>query len=500
MYEIITGTKNDIENLKLYKTLLKILPVAVVILDGKKVLYANDQAFKILKAENKLEISKKNLLDVVHPDYKYLVKKRIKKMLVDGNSVEKKEEKFVRFDGEIIDVEVSAEPVELENKRVIQLVFQDITEKKKALESIKESEQKLSLHIQHTPLGVISWDINFNVILWNPAAKKIFGYSKEEAVGKNAFDLIVPKEERAYVERVWNRLIEQKKIVRGINENITKDDQRIYCQWHNTALLNEKNNVIGVTSIVHDITREKNSEIKLRKAKKEAEKATQLKDKFVSLVAHDLKNKIHPIMLLFDLIKNTENIKEIKDFVETGIFSCGEMVHLINDILKLTRIQLGKINPSFSYFNAHSFIEAIIKIFDEQANKKGIQIINKIDRDLEIYADISLFKSAVSNLISNAVKFCRKGDKIKIHTSKGNTKTIVVEDTGIGIDDVNISHLFKFETKYSTKGTAGEEGTGFGLPLVKEIMDAHNGSIEVKSKPGKGTVFYLNFNQKMPVI
>ncbi|MDH5718676.1 MAG: PAS domain S-box protein, partial [Spirochaetia bacterium] len=384
------GESNFNENIKLYKTFFNMLPVAAIVHDGKKVLFTNNETVKILKAKNQAQILNIHPLRVVHTDYKVIVKERMKTMLKEGRRVEKKEEKFVRFDGEIIDVEVSAEPFIYKNKKVVQLIFQDITEKKKILKDIRESEQKLSFHIQHTPLGVISWDINFNVVSWNPAAKKIFGYSKEEAAGKNAFDLIVPKEERAYVERVWNRLIEQKKFVRGINENITKANQRIYCQWHNTVLLNEENNVIGVTSIVHDITREKNSEIKLRKAKKEAEKATQLKDKFVSLVAHDLKNKIHPIMLVFDLIKNTENIKEIKDFAETGIFSCGEMIHLINDILKLTRIHLGKINPELSIFNAHSFIEAIIKIFDEQANKKGIQIINKIDRDLEIYADISL--------------------------------------------------------------------------------------------------------------
>ncbi len=140
-------------------------------------------------------------------------------------------------------------------------------ERVKTEEALKESQQKLSLHIGHTPLGVIEWDINFIVTDWNKAAEKIFGYSQEEAIGKHPKSLILPENILPYLDEVWNALLTQKGGTRSTNENITKDGRTIICDWYNTPLANDEGKVIGVASLVEDITARQTVE----KALKESE-------------------------------------------------------------------------------------------------------------------------------------------------------------------------------------------------------------------------------------
>jgi len=131
---------------------------------------------------------------------------------------------------------------------------QDITERKKAEAALLESQQKLAMHLQHTPLGVIDWNLNNEILEWNPSAETIFGYSRQEALGKSAFSLIVSDTVQPQLEPVWKELVSNEGGYKKINENITKDGRTIICEWYNTPLVDEKGKVIGVSSLVQDIT------------------------------------------------------------------------------------------------------------------------------------------------------------------------------------------------------------------------------------------------------
>lgn len=142
-------------------------------------------------------------------------------------------------------------------------VGQDITERKRAEDKLRASQQKLSLHVYQTPLGVIEWNLNSKVSDWNPAAESIFGFTKEEAIGHPAAGLIVPEAAQEEVDQVWKDLIARKGGERSTNENITKDKKNIICEWYNTSLVDSDGKVIGVASLVWDITERKRAEKRL---------------------------------------------------------------------------------------------------------------------------------------------------------------------------------------------------------------------------------------------
>ncbi len=147
----------------------------------------------------------------------------------------------------------------------------EIQKHQKTESEVQECTQRLSLLIEQTPLAVIEWTPNFEVVDWNPSAEKIFGYSKQEALGRHAIELIVPQSASEQVNQVWTQLLLQQGGTRSTNENLTKDGQKIYCEWYNTPLINSEGQVIGVASLSQDITERKLAQEALQKAKNDLE-------------------------------------------------------------------------------------------------------------------------------------------------------------------------------------------------------------------------------------
>ncbi|HSB79385.1 MAG TPA: PAS domain S-box protein [Candidatus Methylomirabilis sp.] len=139
-------------------------------------------------------------------------------------------------------------------------IKQDITQRERALEALRQSEQKLALHVQQTPLAVIEWDTETRVVKWNPGAERVFGYTQAEALGQRAADLIVPPSAREHAGRVWRDLLAHRGGERSTEENNTKDGRRIQCEWYNTPLVTATGSVIGVASLVLDVTERKQAE------------------------------------------------------------------------------------------------------------------------------------------------------------------------------------------------------------------------------------------------
>lgn len=165
-----------------------------------------------------------------------------------------------RKDGSTYPVEVTLQYFSAERPPVFVSVVQDITEKRKAEEARRLADQRFALHVQQTPLAVIEWDMDFRVSEWNLAATRTFGYTRDEAIGRHAADLIVPQVARQYMDGVWGRLLERKVGDRNTAENITKSGDLIVCEWYNNPLIDATGQVIGVASIIHDITERQQAE------------------------------------------------------------------------------------------------------------------------------------------------------------------------------------------------------------------------------------------------
>ncbi len=141
---------------------------------------------------------------------------------------------------------------------------------------IKQSQQKLALHVEQTPLGVIQWDLNFNVTEWNKAAEKIFGFTNKEAIGRHAIGLIISKSKQKVAKKLWNNFLHQKEGNKIVFKNITKDNIIIVCEWYNTPLVDENNRTIGVASLMMDITERKKAEKAVRDSEERFKKLSNL--------------------------------------------------------------------------------------------------------------------------------------------------------------------------------------------------------------------------------
>ena len=226
-----------------------------------------------------------NFRNLISAESLPLIEENLKRHM-DSEEVEPYEYKLVAKDGTYMDSIITTRLIKYEGEDAILGVVTDISKQKSLEAEILQNVQKLKLHFEQAPLGFIEWDTKFRATQWNPMAEKIFGYKKAEALGKIGTDLIVPKEAWSQVHTVWENLLEKKGSIRSTNKNVTKNGDTIDCEWYNTPLVNNEGSVIGVASLVQDITKQlattealRESEIKYRKLIESANDAIFLADK-----------------------------------------------------------------------------------------------------------------------------------------------------------------------------------------------------------------------------
>jgi two-component system, sensor histidine kinase and response regulator len=227
--------------------------------------------------------------------------------------------------------------------------------------------------------------------------------------------------------------------------------------------------------------------------------ANATKDKFFSIIAHDLKNSFNGLLgysniLLsdFDSFKDEDKINMI-----SAIRQVSESTYkLLQNLLDWARVQTGVIpfNPEELFLNA--FLADEYQMQRKLAEQKEIGMEYLSNEDLRVFADVNMISTVVRNLVSNAIKFTKPGGKITLSVTREEDMAVIsVKDTGIGISPVNLAKLFKENENYKTYGTNNEEGTGLGLILCKEFIHKNNGIISVKSEIGVGTETFF----KLPI-
>lgn len=219
-------------------------------LDGK-ILFFNDAACKST-GYSKEEMAKMNIHDLDVPETGKLIESRIADLIEKGDAVFNSVQ--LHKDGANAEFEIHARMIDHGGKKLILSVARDISERKKNEEKVKELQEQLLLQVNRMPIGLIVWDGTFRAKTWNPAAAKIFGFTEKEALGKHPYGLIVPKGVQPVVDEIWGRLLKGDKTANSVNENITKDGRTIVCDWSNTPLKKDDGTVVGVLSMVQDIT------------------------------------------------------------------------------------------------------------------------------------------------------------------------------------------------------------------------------------------------------
>jgi PAS domain S-box-containing protein len=242
-----------------------------------------------------------------------------------------------------------------------------------------------------------------------------------------------------------------------------------------------------------DIASRKETEEKLLELNKQLHDLNAGKDKFFSIVAHDLKAPFQGLLGYSNiLLEDFDNLsrEELKEFIRNINDISKNVFGLVENLLSWARVQLGKIDFQPITLNLKEIVTNIVNILNHNAMRKGIKIKTLIDRDIEIKADEKMLNSILSNLIANAIKFTHKNGEVTVSAiNNTNHVEISIKDNGIGINKENQKMLFRIDSSFKREGTAKEESTGLGLILCKELVEKHGGKIWINSEFEKGSTF-----------
>jgi signal transduction histidine kinase/Tfp pilus assembly protein PilF len=251
-----------------------------------------------------------------------------------------------------------------------------------------------------------------------------------------------------------------------------------------TKLLSEKN---------EQISKQNKSLAELNKTQEEL---IATKDKFFSIIAHDLKSPFNLIQGISDLFyEDFENLteEEKKKFIQSISRSAKETFKLLENLLEWSYSQTGNLNVNPEDFDVVKTIKGAIAVLQPQASRKNISILSDETGNIRVFADMNMVRTILRNLVSNAIKFSYPGGEIKIQIAGvGDFIKISIQDNGVGIDKKNLDKLFRIDNKIQTKGTANEKGTGLGLVLCHEFVTKNGGVISVESEKGKGSIFVFS--------
>jgi len=227
--------------------------------------------------------------------------------------------------------------------------------------------------------------------------------------------------------------------------------------------------------------------------------AIATKDKFSSIIAHDLKNPISSILGFSKLLStkmDTLAPEKAQTFAEEIYKSCERLYNLLSSLTQWSRSQDGRIELNKESFPVNKLFAQNIDLQRLTIDQKKLKISSSCSGDLMIFADFNMMDTAIRNLLSNAIKFTPREGSIELSASQeGNTVIIQASDTGQGMNEEEKSKLFRIDQSFSTEGTEGEKGTGMGLIIVREFVLKNGGEINVKSKKGKGTTFTIHLPQ-----
>ena len=334
-------------------------------------------------------------------------------------------------------------------------------------------------------------DEQSRLLLVNDAFCELFGLPREEILGKTLAEH-VPKEERESFLKIDRQVIEDG--IENINEEtLTVGDQCHTISTRKSRFIDRNGNKFLVGAI-RDITAQKKAEQDLKESEAKFRALNSTKDKLFSIIGHDLRNPFNNILVLSELL--TDSIKK------TDVATCEQYTELINSTAKNTLLllenlmgwaqtQTGQIHYYSEKINLSDTIAEIVNLSNSIAATKDITL-NQIESEtIEIYSDEKLLKTVLRNLISNAIKFTHPGGNIDIiTTAQKNQIEICISDNGVGMDKETAKKLFSTgTTSTTTRGTANEKGSGFGLILCKEFAEKLGGTIWVESERDKGSDF-----------
>ncbi len=329
------------------------------------------------------------------------------------------------------------------------------------------------------------------------------GYKASDFIVNNtrSFTSLIHKDD---IERVYKVITDSicKKQSYSVEYRLVNSQEEIIWVYERGQLFKKGKKKL-LNGVILDITDKKKVEEKLITSEKELRKLNAQKDKFFSLLAHDLRSPIGNFLQISELLKlNYEALtaKQANDFFDHLYALSDRTFKLLENLLMWSRSQLGRLEIEPVSFHLKKVLDDVIYLLEENLKSKKVKLENNIADELIVTADLNVVQTLFRNLIGNAIKFSFEEGKITVNCKEDENAQkeqfiISVEDNGVGIPPERVDKIFNIDEDYSTLGTKREKGTGLGLILCKEIIEKTGESIWVKSKEGEGSCFYFTLKR-----
>ena len=395
-----------------------------------------------------------------------------------------------RRDGTLADVELIVVPVVEEGEPTGYLViYHDISE----LQRQKQYYQSL---LEVSPTAIVTTDPDHKVTSWNPAAETLFGYAREEAVGRNV-DSLVANTEAVHDEAVQvNRQTEEAGEVRLTTRRTRKDGSLVDVDVR-AAPIRVGGELVGLYALYHDIS-------ELQRAREQAEAATQAKSAFLAMMSHEIRTPMNAVIGMTGLLMDTELTPEQRSYAEVIRGSGEALMAVIDDILDFSKIEAGRLELENRPVDLRNCVESALELVAASASSKGLDLAYSVDQGLPgaILGDATRLRQILINLLNNAVKFTDRGEVVLSvdgealgsgdgEVGRKHRLHFAVRDSGIGIPEDRLSRLFESFSQVDASTTRRYGGTGLGLAISKRLIELMGGTIWVESQAGEGSTFHF---------
>jgi PAS domain S-box-containing protein len=442
------------------------------------------------------ELEGRSFLDFVHPE-DLPATLAVLSDLKAQNSVQSFVNRYRSKDCEYKHIEWRSSP----QGELIYSAARDITDRKAVETVLRQSNEKLSLFIKHSPIFAFIKSVSPNesrVLFASDNFEDMIGIKSSDMIGKTMFELFPEDLARTMTVDDWSVVSDGK---------ILKVDEELHGR-HYTSIkfpIPQEDGIL-LAGYTIDVTERIHNDKALCMVRDAAEAANRAKSEFLANMSHEIRTPLNGMIATLELLKTTNQDLEQMGLTETAISSCNRLARLLSDILDLSRIEAGKLCIQVAPMSLRDVLGQTNELFKPIAREKGIELHFQIDQAIpdKILGDEVRLQQVFTNMVGNAIKFTHDGqvvvDAYLLPVRKDAQFLILFSfaDTGIGIADNHLSDLFKVFSQVSEGYTRSHQGAGLGLSICKRLIDLMGGSVTVLSEPGAGTSFWFSLPFGLP--
>lgn len=465
------------------------------------IIEANDRAFEAYQRSRE-ELLGMSLYKIRSPEARRTLEQE--RRILDEIGYSTYETVHVRKDGTYMPLEISARKVEIEGVKYFQAICRDITERKLAEETLKESEERFRKIFEESPISIAMTGKDLAIIRANPAFCKMLGYSEDDVKSVTLRNFTPPDYAAGDDVGLLRLVAEEIPVYHTENRFIRKDSSVIWGSTTISIIRNNNDEVQYFLVMIEDITQRKQAESELIAAKEKAEESDRLKTAFLHNVSHEIRTPMNAIIGFSALLNEPDTTaEERKQFIDIIFQSGSQLLSIINDIVDIANIESGQVKLNIKEMNLNAALRSLDEQFSYKEKSDILRISHKAglaDEKAVILTDGTKVIQILSNLINNATKFTSEGSVSFGYALKNGNLEFFVKDTGIGIPKEHHKKIFERFFQVDNVISRKFGGTGLGLSICKAYVELLGGKIWVTSEPGQGTDFRFTLPYKRPLI